>query len=63
MNCTRCKSANKVKRGIVKEGQRYTCKNCGYNYTIEKNSNKNLLSNLKNIRFAGIMSTERILSP
>ena len=38
MNCTRCKSANKVKRGIVKGRQRYTCKDCGYNYTVEQKS-------------------------
>ena len=38
MNCTRCKSENKVKRGIIKGRQRYTCKDCGYNYTVERNS-------------------------
>ncbi len=38
MDCTRCKSANKVKRGIVKCRQRYTCKDCGYNYTVEQKS-------------------------
>ena len=38
MDCTRCKSANKIKRGIIKGRQRYTCKDCGYNYTVEKKS-------------------------
>ncbi len=39
MDCVRCKSSNKVKRGIVKGRQRYTCKDCGYNYTVERKSN------------------------
>ena len=38
MNCTRCKSANKIKRGIIKGRQRYTCKDCSYNYTVEQKS-------------------------
>ena len=38
MNCVKCKSENKIKRGIVKGRQRYTCKDCGYNYTVEKKS-------------------------
>jgi len=38
MNCTRCKSANKVKRGFVRNKQRYNCKDCDYNYTVKKKS-------------------------
>ena len=38
MDCTRCKSSNKVKRGIIRGKQRYTCKDCGYNYTVERKS-------------------------
>ena len=38
MNCTRCKPGNKVKRGFVRKRQRYNCKDCGYNYTVEKKS-------------------------
>lgn len=38
MDCSKCKSTNKVKRGIIKGKQRYTCKDCGYNYTVEKKS-------------------------
>ena len=39
MDCAKCKSSNRVKRGIVKGRQRYTCKDCGYNYTVERKSN------------------------
>ena len=38
MRCIKCKSEKRVKRGIVKNRQRYTCKNCGYNYTVEQKS-------------------------
>jgi len=38
MKCIKCKSSNRVKRGIVKGKQRYTCKECGYNYTVEEKS-------------------------
>ena len=38
MDCAKCKSSNNVKRGIVKGRQRYTCKDCGYNYTVERKS-------------------------
>jgi len=40
MNCPRCKSERKVKNGVIKEVQRYRCKDCGYNYTVEKRSNE-----------------------
>ncbi len=38
MNCPKCKSGNKVKNGIVRGLQRYKCKNCGNNFTVEKKS-------------------------
>lgn len=42
MQCPKCKSENKVKNGIVRNEQRYKCKDCGCNYTIsyEQNSEK-----------------------
>ena len=40
MNCPRCKSEIKVKNGIIKGVQRYRCKDCEYNYTVEKRSNE-----------------------
>jgi transposase len=38
MNCSKCNSTEKVKNGFIKGVQRYTCKKCGYNYTVEKRS-------------------------
>lgn len=38
MKCIKCNSKERVKRGIIKNRQRYTCKNCGYNYTVEQKS-------------------------
>ena len=35
MNCPKCQSTEKVKSGIVKDKQRYKCKSCSYNYTVE----------------------------
>jgi transposase-like protein len=32
--CKKCSSQNIVKNGIVRQKQRYKCKNCGYNFTI-----------------------------
>jgi len=34
--CPRCKSSKNIKSGIVKNRQRYHCKDCGYNYTVSK---------------------------
>lgn len=36
MECSRCNSSKKVKNGVLKGVQRYKCKDCGYNYTVEK---------------------------
>ena len=38
MNCPKCKSGNKVKNVIVRGLQRYRCKDCGNNFTVEKKS-------------------------
>ena len=35
MNCPKCKSENHVKNGIVSGRQRYKCKKCSLNYTVE----------------------------
>lgn len=32
MNCPSCRSSNNVKNGLLKETQRYKCKDCGCNY-------------------------------
>jgi len=38
MKCPRCKSNDKVKNGVIKGLQRYRCKECKYNFTVEKRS-------------------------
>src|SRR5690554_3180576 len=38
MKCPKCGSDNKVKNGIVRNLQRYKCKECSNNYTVEKKS-------------------------
>lgn len=40
MNCPKCNSAKKIKNGIVRNLQRYKCKDCQYNFTVEKRSNE-----------------------
>lgn len=35
MNCPKCKSTKYVKNGMVKDRQRYKCKQCSYSYTVE----------------------------
>lgn len=34
--CPKCNSSQIVKHGIVKSRQRYTCKECNYNFTVPK---------------------------
>ena len=48
MNCPKCASEKKVKSGIVKERQRYKCKECGFNYTVELKSTAKPKSMKKN---------------
>lgn len=38
MDCPKCKSTVFIKNSIVSGRQRYKCKNCGNNYTVEKKS-------------------------
>jgi DNA-directed RNA polymerase subunit M/transcription elongation factor TFIIS len=34
--CPNCNSDQYVKSGIINKRQRYKCKNCGYNFTVNK---------------------------
>lgn len=38
MNCPKCKCEKHLKDGIVRNLQRYKCKECNYRYTVEKKS-------------------------
>lgn len=38
MNCPKCNSDIFIKNGVIKGLQRYRCKNCGNNFTVEKKS-------------------------
>lgn len=38
MNCPKCHSTLYIKNGIIKGLQRFKCKCCGHNYTVEKKS-------------------------
>ena len=40
MDCPKCASSEKTKNGCIKSIQRYKCKKCGYNFTVEKRSNE-----------------------
>ena len=35
MNCPKCNCIKRVKSGFIKGRQRYKCKDCGCNYTVE----------------------------
>jgi transposase-like protein len=35
MKCSKCKSEHSVKNGFMKGVQRYKCKDCGCNYTVD----------------------------
>ena len=35
MECSKCKSERSVKNGFMKGSQRYKCKECGCNYTVD----------------------------
>ena len=35
MNCPKCRSTKYVKNGMVKDRQRYKCKQCSFSYTVE----------------------------
>lgn len=34
--CPKCNSGNSIKSGIIKDRQRYKCKDCNYNFTVQK---------------------------
>jgi transposase-like protein len=38
MNCPKCNYSKSVKSGKIKDRQRYKCKECGCNYTVELKS-------------------------
>ena len=38
MNCPKCAGAEYTKNGVVNGLQRYRCKQCAYNYTVERKS-------------------------
>lgn len=40
MDCPKCDNTEKVKNGIVRGSQRYKCKGCGFNFTVDKRSNE-----------------------
>jgi hypothetical protein len=35
-SCPRCDGTNIIKSGIVKERQRFKCKSCNYNFSVQK---------------------------
>jgi len=39
MKCPRCNNEHNVKNGKVLDRQRYKCKSCGLNYSVERRSN------------------------
>ena len=41
MNCPKCSSNKSVKSGKIKDRQRYKCKECGCNYSVELKSTAN----------------------
>jgi transposase-like protein len=47
MKCPKCSSEEKVKSGFTKGKQRYKCKNCGCNYSVEIKSTAKPLSKKK----------------
>ena len=40
MNCPRCANSERVKNGVINSVQRYRCKGCKYNYTVEVRRNE-----------------------
>lgn len=66
MNCPKCGSDNKVKNGIVRNLQRYKCKECSNNYTVVKkstavDSSKRRLGLMMYLEGLGFNSIGRIL--
>jgi len=67
MDCPKCKSNNKTKDGIVKQKQRYKCKECGFRFTVARVHQQNHF-NLKKLALqlylegSGFRSIGRILN-
>ena len=40
ITCPKCKNDNIIKSGIVKNRQRYLCKDCSYSFTVLKEGKK-----------------------
>ena len=40
MNCPKCINSGKIKNGIIRGLQRYKCKSCGFNFSVERRSNE-----------------------
>lgn len=64
MNCPKCASVRFVKDGIVKNKQRYLCKQCKYRYTVSEIGKPKALKKLAlqlYLEGLGFRSIERIL--
>ena len=64
MNCPQCASAQYVKDGIVKNKQRYCCKQCKYRYTVAQRGKHPVLKKLAlqlYLEGLGFRSIERVL--
>ena len=65
MECPRCKQNNNVKNGIIKNKQRYLCKECNYSYTVAEIGKSHALKRQAiNLYLEGLSyrSIERILN-
>lgn len=67
MECSKCKSIDRIKNGIVQGVQRYKCKACGYNYTVAfrrgtKPADQKRLALLMYLEGLGFRSIGRILN-
>ena len=66
MNCTKCNTANYIKKGFQNKKQRYYCKNCKtyfqeeYSYLAYNSSTNTMISSLLK-EGCGIRSISRIL--
>ena len=66
MDCPKCSCSNSIKSGKVKDRQRYKCKECGCNYTVEIKStakSNSLKKQVLHLYLEGLVfrSTGRIL--
>ena len=64
MQCPKCNSERKVKDGIVKQKQRYLCRDCNYRFTVESRGKPNSLKKMAielYLEGMGFRSIERIL--